>query len=217
MKRKNAECYLCGAPADTQDHIPPLGLFPTPRPDNLLTVPACLACNQNRSLDDEYFRVTVAAASRDSPQSTVLLHQRIIPRMRERPALILDFLKSVRQADVHSESGVYLGRGPAFTFDRPRIQTVIDKIVRGLFFKHANRRLANDYSVEEFAYCPKIETPLQEVIMELPLFNVGDGSVFSYRHHIADETSSESFWFMMFYNDTTLFVARTSLTASRLA
>src|SRR5277367_3591203 len=86
--------------------------------------------------------------------------------------------------------GICVGRVPTFTFDRPRIQAVIDKIVRGLFFKHANRRLADDYSVEEFVFCPKIETPLQGVIMELPLFNIGDGSVFSYRHHIADETSS---------------------------
>ena len=211
--RDKRECYLCGAPADTRDHIPPVGLFPAPRPDNLLTVPACLACNRNRSLDDEYFRIIVAAGSRDAPQSTVLLHQRIIPRLRKKPALIRDFLKSVRQVDIHSESGIYLGRGPAFTFDRPRIQAVIDKIVRGLFFKHTNRRLAADYSVEEFMYCPKVEKPLQETIMELPLFNFGDGSVFSYRYHVADETSCESFWFLMFYNDTSLFVTRTSQTA----
>jgi hypothetical protein len=210
IKRQNQACYLCGETATTKDHIPPLGLFPKPRPDNLITVPACLACNRNRSLDDEYFRIILAAGSRDAPQSTVLLHQRIIPRMREKPALILDFLKSVRQVNVHSKDGIHLGRVPTFTFDRPRIQAVIDKIIRGLFFKHASRRLADDYSVENFIYCPKVETPLQEVIMELPLLNIGDGSVFSYRYHIADETSSESFWFLMFYNDSSLFVTRTS-------
>jgi hypothetical protein len=209
-KRDNGECYLCGAPATTRDHVPPLGLFPKPRPSNLITVPACATCNRNRSLDDEYFRVIVAAGSRDSPQSTVLLHQRIIPRLRNRPALILDFLNSVRQVDIRSEGGIFLGRGPACTFDRARIQAVIDKIVRGLFLAHAKRRLANDYSVEEFVYCPKIKKPLQEAIMQLPLLNIGDGSVFSYRYHIADETSSESFWFLMFYNETSLFVTQTS-------
>lgn len=214
MKPNKGECYLCGVPADTRDHIPPLGLFPEPRPNNLITVPACLACNRNRSLDDEYFRVVVAAGSRDSPRSTVLLHQRIIPRMRQKPALILDFLKSVRPMDIHSEGGIYLGRGPGFSIDRPRIQAVVDKIVRGLFFKHTNRRLAADYVVEDFVYNPKVERPLHDAITQLPLFKIGDGSVFSYRYYLADEAGSESFWFLMFYNDTSLFITRTSSPAT---
>ena len=112
--------------------------------------------------------------------------------------------------EVRSEDGIYLGRGPAFNFDRSRMQTVIDKIIRGLFFKHANRRLADDYTVEDFNYQPRIEKPLQEAIMQLPLLNIGDSSVFSYRYHLASETTSESFWFLMFYNDSSLFVTRTS-------
>lgn len=208
-KREDEDCYLCGSPAESRDHIPPRGLFPTPRPSNLLTVPACLRCNHDRSLDDEYFRLIVSAGSQDSPQSTVLLHQRIIPRMREKPALALDFLKSFRPVAIHNEGGVHMGNEPVFTFDRTRIQTVIDKIVRGLFFKHAKHRLADDYLVEEFYYCPPIEASLQQAILELPLINIGDGAVFSYRYHIASEGSSESFWFLMFYNDTSLFVTRT--------
>jgi hypothetical protein len=134
--------------------------------------------------------------------------------MRQKPALILDFLKSVRQVDIQSEGGIYLGRGHAFSFDRPRIQAVIDKIVCGLFFKHTNRRLAADYTVEKFIYNPKVEQPLQDVVTQLPLSNIGDGSVFSYRYHLADKVGSESFWFLMFYNDTSLFVTRTSCTAT---
>jgi hypothetical protein len=214
MKPSKGECYLCGTPASAWDHIPPLGLFPKPRPDNLITVPACLACNHGRSLDDEYFRVVVAAGSRDSPQSTVLLHQRIIPRMRQKPALILDFLKSIRPVDIHSEGGIYLGSGPAFSIDRPRVQTVVDKIVRGLFLKHTGRRLAADYVVEEFVYNPKVEKPLQDAIVQLPLSNIGDGSVFSYRYYLS-EAGSESFWFLMFYNDTSLIITQTSPAAAR--
>ena len=204
------ECYLCGALATTKDHIPPLGLFPKPRPSNLVTVPACLACNRDRSLDDEYFRLMVAVGSRDSPQSITLLHQRIIPHMRKTPALIMEFLKSVRKVDIHSEGGIYLGKAPVFKIDRPRVQAVIDKIVRGLFFKHTNRRLAAGYIVEDYLYHPKVEKPLQDVIIELPLVNIGDGSTFSYRYHISDTNESESFWFLMFYNDTSLFITKTS-------
>jgi len=214
-RHDKGDCYLCGAPATTRDHIPPLGVFPEPRPTDLITVPACSICNHDRSLHDEYFRVVVAAGSRDSPQSIALLHQRIIPRMRKTPALIVEFMRSVQRVDVHSADGIYLGRAPAFSFDHPRIQAVIDKIVRGLFFKRTKRRLATDDVVEAFLYNPPIQTPMQEAITHLPLCTVGDGSVFSYRYCLPDAAESESYWFLMFYNDTSLFVTQTAPASNR--
>jgi hypothetical protein len=156
----------------------------------------------------------VAAGSRDSPQSLAVLHQRIIPRMRKTPALIIEFMRSVHRVDVHSQGGIYLGREPAFTFDRPRIQVVIDKIVRGLFLKHTKRRLASDYVVEDFLYNPPIQPTLQQAITQLPLVNVGDGSVFSYSCCLPDAAGFESYWFLMFYNDTSLFVTQTALASN---
>ena len=185
-------------------------MFPEPRPTDLITVPACCACNNKTKLDDEYFRLVVAAGSQDSPHSTTLLHQRIIPRMRKTPALIIDFMKSIRRVDVHSVGGIYLGQAPEFSFNRSRIQVVIDKIVRGLFFKHTKRRLATDYVVADFHYKPPIQESSQEAITRLPLFTVGDGSVFSYCFCLSDVAKSESYWFLMFYNDTSLFVTQTT-------
>jgi hypothetical protein len=210
-KQNQDECYLCGALATTKDHIPPLGLFQKPRPSNLITVPACLACNRDRSLDDEYFRLVIAAGSRDAPQSHNVLQQRIIPRMRETPALVVEFLKSVQRVDFHSPDGTYIGQAPVFQINRPRVQAVIDKIVRGLFFKNTNHRLAVGYIVEDYLSYPKVEKSLQDVITELPFVNIGDGSIFIYRYHISNTNKSESFWFLMFYNDTSLFIAKTSL------
>ena len=201
---------MCGALATTKDHIPPLCIFPKPRPSNLITIPACNACNHDRSFDDEYFRLVIAAGSRDAPQSHNVLRQRIIPRMRETPALIVEFLKSVQRVDFHSPDHTFIGQAPVFQINRPRVQAVIDKIVRGLFFKHTNRRLAVSHIVEDYLSYPKVEKPLQDVIAELSLVNVGDGSIFSYRYHISDTNESESFWFLMFYNDTSLFITKTS-------
>lgn len=91
---KQLECYLCGNPSTTRDHIPPLGIFPKPRPDNLITVPACGNCNAKTTLDDEYFRTVVSATSNDSPKSLLTLRQRIIPRIQEgHPGHVIDFLK----------------------------------------------------------------------------------------------------------------------------
>jgi hypothetical protein len=209
-KQDKDDCYLCGAPATTRDHIPPLGVFPEPRPTDLITVPACYACNRDSSLHDQYFRVVVAAGSNDSPRSIALLRQRIIPRMRKTPALIVDFMSSIRRVVVHSPSGIYLGQAPAFPFNRSRIQVVINKIVRGLFLKHTKRRLATDYVVADFHYNPVIEASMQEAITRLPLFTIGDGAVFSYRFCLSDTAESESYWFLMFYNDTSIFVTQTA-------
>ena len=49
-------CIYCQTnPGGTVDHVPPKGLFPKPRPSNLITVPACNQCNQGFKNDDEYF------------------------------------------------------------------------------------------------------------------------------------------------------------------
>jgi hypothetical protein len=55
------QCVYCGAfGADTFDHIPPKGIYSQPRPNNLITVPACRQChNDETSKDDEYFRLAL--------------------------------------------------------------------------------------------------------------------------------------------------------------
>jgi hypothetical protein len=68
-------CYLCDIalkkyrlkPGDKRppddldpDHVPPKGLFPKPRPDNLITVPCCFACNNQHSGFDERLRIAAS-------------------------------------------------------------------------------------------------------------------------------------------------------------
>jgi len=85
---------------------------------------------------------------------------------------------------------------------------VINRIVRGLFLKHTKQRLSANCAVEDYLLNPRIEKPLQDEIRKLPLFSIGDGSVFSYCFAL-DSATAESVWFLMFYNDTTLFVTNT--------
>ena len=54
-------CAYCGASGNlTKDHVPPKNLFLTPRPSNLISVPACKVCHENTSKDDEYFRLKIS-------------------------------------------------------------------------------------------------------------------------------------------------------------
>tara|TARA_R110002049_G_scaffold308754_1_gene513922 strand:- start:66304 stop:67029 length:726 start_codon:yes stop_codon:yes gene_type:complete len=59
-------CYFCGKPASTKDHVPSKNLLEKPYPKNLLTIPACLKCNQSFSLDEEYF-LNVLTTLSESP------------------------------------------------------------------------------------------------------------------------------------------------------
>jgi len=207
---KDADCYLCGKPATTSDHIPPRGMFPKPRPNNLVTVPACYDCNNKTKLDDEYFRLVVAATSGDSPQSINLAKQRILPRVSDTPGLMANFLGNVQWEDFYSKGGIYLGRQPWCSYERPRIQIIIDKIIRGLFLFHTGQRLPNSFVVDDFVHNPEFEEASQRAIVSLPLYRIGDGSVFSYRYgRLNDSCQFETGWFLMFYDDSSFFVART--------
>ena len=51
-------CAICGQrEGTTRDHVPPKAIFPKPRPNNLVTVPACPECNNGASDSDDLFKV----------------------------------------------------------------------------------------------------------------------------------------------------------------
>jgi hypothetical protein len=56
-------CYSCGGDqADTAEHVIAKSLIPEPRPNNLITVPACRQCNEGVGKDEEYLRDRLSAA-----------------------------------------------------------------------------------------------------------------------------------------------------------
>ena len=187
--------------------MPPQGIFPDPKPTDLITIPACSVCNSASKLDDEYFRWLVATGSYGSEDALALIKKRIILKFRRRPALLRQIMKGATRVDVHSEGGIYLGRQPAFLFDRSRIQVVIDKTVRGLYYHERGIALPTNAIVGSFVLNPIFHDKFKEVICSLPLRDVGDG-VFSYRYWVSNETPEESFWLLMFF-DKTLFLTRT--------
>lgn len=53
-KSKNNGCIYCGNPATTREHVPSKAFLQKPYPDNLPTIPACFACNNGYSEDENY-------------------------------------------------------------------------------------------------------------------------------------------------------------------
>ena len=178
-----------------------------PKPSDLITVPACDSCNSKTKLNDEYFRWLVVTGSVEDEHAQKLIKDRIVPKFQRRPALLHKIMKGATHFGVHSEEVYILGKQPPFHFDRFRIQIVIDKIVRGLYFRELGTMLPKDTVVINFILNPIFEDEMKNVICSLPLNDIGSG-IFSYRYWADDTIPEESFWLLMFF-DKTLFFTKT--------
>lgn len=152
-KRKKTlaeRCAYCPSVAVTRDHVPSRKFFPMPRPSNLITVPACGKCNRDASDDEEYFltRVLASAEAAASPASDRLTTERLsgpLPGRRERT--ILQFFGETELVDVHTEGGLYLGHTRRYPVEVARMNRVIEKIVRGLYYHEYRRRVPVEFGV----------------------------------------------------------------------
>jgi hypothetical protein len=206
---KNKFCCFCGNPATTSDHIPSAGIFPSPRPQDLITVPACKECNEKTSLDEEYFIAAIVTAGSYSCSAEKLINQKIIPKARQKPALLYSIIKNSQKVDVYSEGGIYMGEQTEIKYDRQRFQNVIEKYVRGLFWHEKKEPLGDDYIVKPFIRNPPLfDDGIKAGIVSLPIKKLGDGQVFSYRYLTDFNDPKISCWFLRFFNSS-LFVALT--------
>lgn len=157
----------------SNDHIPPKNLFPSPRPSNLITVPSCKECNQKASDDDEYFRLVLSIRSDTSEHPDVSKNMDKLIRSLQKPekkgfrGLLLDSLSRV---DSYTPAGIYLGKTDACLVNMKRVNDVIKRITRGLFYKEKGRRLPDNYIV--WACC--IENIIYEHPQLLPTFMMKD-------------------------------------------
>ena len=57
------QCYWCGAPATSDDHVPAQCFYPTDKRNNLIKVPSCQEHNGDLSKLDERFRYYIQSTS----------------------------------------------------------------------------------------------------------------------------------------------------------
>ncbi len=211
-KEKIGECAYCGKlGALTKDHVPPQNLFPKPRPCNLITVPSCRECNDGFKLDDEYFRLAITAGIDPSlcPNNFALsigaIHKLGDPN---KLGLAKRMLASFSKRAVPTPAGLYPGEVGVLEIDASRIQNVISRIVRGLFFHHQGKRLPNTHTVNVWSKWfeqargidEEFSATVRSVIDYLEtqeLRGIGE-RVFQYRWGL-DNDPAESVWWLWFY------------------
>lgn len=201
-KRLNKKtCYSCEKIVTSREHVPPQCIFEEPFPSNLITVPSCDQHNSKKSKDDEYFRWFIATASSENKKARNLIRTKVIRGFRRRPALLHEIWKgAIKHVSVSSHGGVYLGDKPGFKFNRLRIQKIMNQICKGLFYHHFTRKLPDKYRFHDFIIYPKINSETKKLICSCKLYNIGDGTIFSYRQMVCSEDPNFIIWALMFFS-----------------
>lgn len=175
--------------------MPPKGIFPKPRPTNLITVPSCGNCNGDTKLDDEYFRLIVSLASNNSSDGSAVLTTRVFTKWTDKPALLERLINSMRLVDVHSEGGIFVGTRPAFTYSAKRLLNVIRKTVRGLYYHRLRVPIPVPYDVKDFQLRPRLAKSFIPLVQSLRRYDIGTDA-FSYRYVVDEKKPGLSYWFL---------------------
>ena len=115
-------CIYCQAnPQESADHVPPKGLFKEPRPQNLITVPACVKCNESFSSDDCYFlNLALEWEASESRDGRGVTDKRL--RSMKRPddrRFWKPFFAKLKPVEVHSPDGLFLANSFEFSIESP--------------------------------------------------------------------------------------------------
>ena len=114
-------CAYCGGWTETRDHVPSKVLLDDPYPDNLPVVQCCKKCNNNFSLDEEYFACFIECVVSGTTELDGIKREKIRKILRYKPKL----LAKIEQSRFESNSKVY------FKIDEQRFINVILKLARG--------------------------------------------------------------------------------------
>lgn len=214
MRKHNKQqlCVYCSkSEATTADHVPPKGFFPDPLPSDLVTVPSCRSCNNSFGKDEEYARNFFAAGwSGDETSVGYKVFTTKVMRSATRGTrkMLHMIRNSISLSDMHSPAGMYLGKRPTIEIDRSRVDRVVAKICRGLYYLETGRPLP-PVAVAHVILSPddKVLTHgVGQQFSQLPTRGTHP-EVFRYKYMTVEGDSPGSVWVMQFYEAVTFLVA----------
>lgn len=199
---KVGSCIYCGKTADTGEHIPAKQFFKGAPDKPLIKVPSCRSCNQGFQKDEDFFRQFYVSMLMDrSPQAKQLLENEVSRSIARAPALGRRMFSQMELVDYY-KAGVYLGQRTKYEVsdhDKKRINRVVDKIVKGLFFHEFQQTLPEDWLIQIIWINPKSEKELKLGDLARTLqWNVIKEDTFAYGvNHVSD--TYQSVWIIDFF------------------
>ena len=203
MRKDNCQCVYCGAASEiTRDHVPPKSFFPNPRPSNLATVPSCPCCNHKGSKDEEFFLVSLMLSDAGLKDTGKSMWESRLPRMLNRHRGVrLAMKKRMKRVNLTSPSGLYLGRRLAQEVDYKRLDRVVVKIIKGLYFLEYSAPLPQSTSVQcQWLNTPALAEDTKSHLQDTRLGKHGWLGVFEYKVAHVPEQPDRSIWFLLFFD-----------------
>jgi hypothetical protein len=147
-------CAYCGdSKGPFQDeHVIPRCLWDSKRPGHMITIPACMPCNQGYGKDEEYFRTVLAALVGEGhhPEVEKLLQGKVKRGLDRNSRLRADLTRGFGRRPQVTPSGLFAGWGLSFELDLARFSRGVEKTVRGLFYYKSRRPLGPGVAVRVF-------------------------------------------------------------------
>jgi hypothetical protein len=191
-------CGFCGSTSPpTRDHIPPKSLFPAPRPNDLITIPSCLVCNQGASESDELFRAYLSLHVGLDTLATRQLWEEALRGVRHNRRLHRSLVANMKKVLLTTPSGMIYGKAHGGPWDSKVHDITIERIIRGLYFHHFREVLGSQVTVECHWY-RELSPDLLEATAECQQRSIGGGQ-FVYRFGRASDGPLHSIWLFEFY------------------
>jgi hypothetical protein len=208
MKKPYSEiCVYCGQKATTRDHVPPKQIFPKPRPDSLETVPACFKCNNLLAKDEDYFLATFMFSEAGVSEAGKKLWEQRLHRMYDNNlGLRRKIAQYIKPLDIYSQQGLFVEKRVTIEFDENRLDNVVCKIVKGLYYIEYKKILPTTITLN----CLLLRTQEEYDVAQNYVSSLKNGSktwkgIFQYRFNRTKDDLG-SMWILTFYDFATFWV-----------
>lgn len=134
-------CYFCGAPATSNEHVPPACLFPEKKDlddgvdyrKNLITVPSCDVHNSQKCKDDEYLQLILVHGYFNNKAGRDHFSAKVVRALTRRPAILAALYTNRTPVTVDYEPTV------AVNIDRERFDRTVVHVCQGLCYLHTGK------------------------------------------------------------------------------
>ena len=191
-------CAICGArEAVTRDHLPPKAIFPKPRPNNLITVPACGKCNNGSSEYDDLFKVYLSMQAAEKSELGTKLFAEKTTRTLQRNQSLLNTIREQSTELISTDENGNIVTQTGVLWNSKAHDAVVERITRGLYFHHTGKCVPKGSKVKVYWFH---EVP-EGIDPNNPAFtnNTIGEEQFNYKFIIDPKNSNYAIWLFEFY------------------
>jgi len=194
-------CVYCGSHEGlTRDHVPPRCLFGSKVPQgvDLVTVPCCERCRRGQGRYDEKLKLILATMYRSygNPVAEEICRGSLKRALRRPEAgALARAVDGAKPIELVTPAGLFLGDALQVEIMDAGVHQVMERIVRGLYWKEFEERVPDGQEVQVYEMLPQPE----DVRPECLTVRVVDPVVFIYAFARTDDTPPCSLWLLEFY------------------